>query len=75
MNNPSSRLCPKCGKPYKEKRNFNPNYDVYIHKQKSMSLGLHDLIDYCIVTVNHVYDTPVMIADPSPINPGYKGSK
>ena len=75
MNQPSSKLCPKCGKPYKEIRKFNSNYDIYIHKQRSMSLGLHDLIKYCIVTVSHVYNTPEVIADGLPLNPGYRRPK
>lgn len=75
MNNPSLILCPKCGKPYKVKRQYNSNYDIVIHKQKKEAKGLISLIEYCIVTKDYVYNHPEPDVTGRPLNPGYKGSK
>ena len=75
MNNPSLKLCPKCGKSYIEVRKFNSNYNIYIHKRKEESAGLFGLIDYCIVSVGHVYDQPTPNDQYSKLNPVYRTSK
>ena len=75
MNNPSSKLCPKCGKPFKRIAVYNTNYNVYVHKQEEMAKGLHGLIDYCIVTKNYVYNLPEPDITGKPLNPGYRTLK
>ena len=75
MNNPSTKLCPKCGKPFVRIAKFNSDYNIYIHKQKEDHKGLYGLIEYCIVTTSHVYNPPKIIADGLPLNPAYRSSK
>lgn len=75
MNNPSLKLCPKCGKPFIEVRDYNSNYKVYVHKVDNHSKGWARLIDYCIVTNNYVYSHPLPDTTVSPLNPKYRTTK
>ncbi len=74
MSSPSSKFCPKCGKPFIEKRNFNSNYDIYIHKRQPGSVGLLNLIYYCIVVIGYDYKTKHEQIKLTPLNPEYKPS-
>ena len=75
MERPSSQLCPKCNKPYKYKRQYNSNYDVYVHKQNDTAKGLNGLIDVCIVTKDYEYNHPEPDITGRPLNPGYRRLK
>ena len=74
MNNPNSKLCPKCGKPYIQVIKFNFNYRFYIHKRKKESVDLFGLIDYCIVSPDYDYKLPGPDTTASPLNPKYRTS-
>ena len=75
MNQPSSKLCPKCGKPFIEKRTFNSNYDIYVHDREPNSIVFNGLTRYCIVTKDYVYNHPEPDVTGRPLNPGYRTLK
>lgn len=75
MNNPSSKLCPKCNKPFIEKRSINVNYAIYIHKREPGSKSLCGLIDYCIVNLDYDYDHPVNNKAIRKLHPEYRKKK
>ena len=75
MKKPTSKLCPKCGKPFIEKRVMNSNYSVYIHKRQPDSKVFSGLIDYCIVTSNHHYTMPDSLDISVKLNPVYRKKK
>ena len=75
MNKASSELCPKCNEPFIEKREFNTNYDIYIHKRQPDTLCFHGLIDYCIVTKGHEYIHPVNKKAIRKLHPEYRKKK
>ena len=72
---PSSELCPKCNKPYLEKKKYNTNYDLYIHKRKEGSCSFIGIIDYCIVTKGYRYIHPVNNKAIEKLHPEYRKEK
>lgn len=72
MRNQTDDKCPKCGNPYLRTHVYNPNYIIYVHKEKEDSKGLRGLIQYCIVSVNHVYEWPAVNNIITALNPKYR---
>lgn len=75
MNNPSSKLCPKCGKPYTEIRKIDCNYDLYVHDFNVKFKGLTSLKSYCVITKGYNYNHPEPDVTGKPLNPGYRTLK
>ena len=75
MNKPSTKLCPKCGKPYIEKRKYNTNYDIYIHKRQPDTLCFNGMLEYCVVTIGYDYIHPVKKTIIRKLHPDYRKKK